>query len=212
MNDYKTSDIKNKLLSVIAEFFIFAIIVLIPALTIYIDLVILQNNIGEISVTEFTQEGLLLITALIFWYGAFKKAHIRGFLILVAGFFTTLFIREMDVFFDKINHDIWFYTAITVALVCVLYAYFFAKGTTLNAFFRFFNTKSYFLLLIGMIILLIFSRTFGSGNLLWSHILTQEYTFVVKTAVQEGLELLGYCFIFCGTILFKYTDYSLDKK
>lgn len=206
--DLNTLKIQNKLVSVTAEFFILLIIVLIPILTIFTDLVILKNNVAEISLTEITQEAFLLITLLIYWYGAWRKEEIRGFLVLVAGFFTTLFIRELDVFFDSISHGFWVYIAITTAILSISYSYFFAKGTNLKPFLDFLDTKTYFLLLIGMIILLIFSRAFGSGNLLWSYLLPGEYLFIVKTAIQEGLELLGYAFIFYGSILLKYRNYS----
>jgi len=196
-------------MSVAIEFFILLLLVLIPILTIFIDLVILENNVREISLTEITQELFLFITLLIYWYGAWKKEQIRGFLVLVAGFFTTLFIRELDVFFDTISHGFWIYVAITIAVTSIFYAYFFAKGTNLKSFFNFLDTKTYFLLLLGMIILMIFSRIFGSGNLLWSYLLPEEYLFIVKTALQEGLELLGYSFILYGSVLLKYKDYNL---
>lgn len=203
-----TLQIKNKLVSVIIEFFILLVIVLIPILTIFIDLVILKNNVEEISFTEITQEIFLLITLLIYWYGAWGKAEIRGFLVLVAGFFTTLFIRELDVFFDAVSHGSWIYIAITTTITPIFYAYFFAKGTNLKPFLDFLDTKTYFLLLLGMIILLVFSRVFGSGNLLWSYLLPEEYLFIVKTAIQEGLELLGYAFILYGSLLLKYKNYN----
>lgn len=149
------------------EFFILTFLALLPVFSVYIDVVILGNNVGEISVTEITQETLLLFTAIIFWYGAFKKPNLRGFLVLVAGFFSCLFIREMDAFLDEIWHGFWFWPALITAMVSIGYARFAAKNTNLKPLMDFINTKPYFLILIGLIILLILSRTFGSGNLLW---------------------------------------------
>lgn len=195
------------------EFFILTFLALLPVLTVYIDLVILGNNLGEISVTEFTQETLLLASAFIFWYGAWKKPNIRGFLVLVAGFFSCMFIREMDAFLDEIWHGFWFWPALFMALGTILYARYVAKNTTLKPLTNFISTKPYFLILIGLIILLVLSRTFGSGNLLW-HAILAENSSRAKTVVQEGLELFGYAFIFYGSLVFHYRDFVsfLSKK
>ncbi len=60
----------NKLINAVIEFFILTFLALLPILSIYIDVIIIGNNVGEISVTEFMQEALLLISAVVFWYGA----------------------------------------------------------------------------------------------------------------------------------------------
>lgn len=196
-----------KIAKATAEFFILTFLALLPIASVYTDLVILGINITEVSVTEITQEVLLLATALIFLYGAWKKPISRGFLVLVAGFFSCLFIREMDVFLDEVWHGFWLWPALLMALVTIIYARFFTKNTTLNSLVAFINTKPYFLLLIGLIILLILSRTFGSGNLLWNFLLPDGDASLVKTVVQEGLELMGYAFIFYGSLVFYHRDF-----
>lgn len=201
------SFIPLKLLFAIAEFFILAIFAILPAITIYIDIVILDNGVGEISITEISQETFLFISAMIFWYGAYKKPTMRGFLVLVAGFFTAMFIREMDAFLDEISHGFWFYLALPFSLFVIFYAYYFAKGTTLKHLLEFINTKPFFLLLCGLIILLILSRTFGSGGLLWDNLLPHEYSSLTKTAIQEALELFGYSFILYGSVVFYYRGF-----
>ncbi len=50
------------------------------------------------------------------------------------------------------------------------------------------------------------SRTFGSGNLLW-HAILEEDSSRAKTVVQEGLELMGYAFIFYGSLVFLHRDF-----
>ena len=197
----------QKIAYAVGEFFILTFLALLPVLSVYTDVVILGNNVGEISVTEITQETLLLFTAIIFWYGAWKKPNIRGFLVLVAGFFSCLFIREMDAFLDEIWHGFWFWPALIMAMVSIGYARFAAKNTNLKPLIDFINTKPYFLILIGLIILLMLSRTFGSGNLLWHDLLPEGNSSLVKTVVQEGLELLGYGFIFYGALDFRHRNF-----
>lgn len=192
----------------VVEFLILVFFALLPLLGVYIDLVILGNDLGEVSVTEIAQETLLLASAIIFWYGALKKPTSRGFLVLVAGFFSCLFIREMDQFLDEIWHGFWFWPALFMALFSIGYTRFFAKNTSFKSLIDFIKTKPYFLILIGMIVLIVLSRTFGSGNLLWHNLPLEEgASFLVKTAVQEGLELFGYAFIFYGALVFHYRDF-----
>lgn len=196
----------KKMTQAVIEFFILIFLALLPVISIYLDVVVLGNDVGEISVTELTQESLLLLAATIFLYGAWKKPVIRGFLILVASFFSCLFIREMDAFLDNIWHGFWFWPALLMALVSIYYARFVAKNTTQKPLTDFINTKPYFLILIGLIVLLVLSRTFGSGNLLW-HAILEENSSRAKTVVQEGLELMGYAFIFYGSLVFNHRDY-----
>jgi hypothetical protein len=42
----------------------------------------------------------------------------------------------------------------------------------------------------------------GSGEMFWKHIINGPDYQVVKTAVQEGLELFGYLFICYGSVVF----------
>lgn len=199
--------LKPKLVAAIFEFFIIALVVLTPIVTIYVDLVILKNNMDEISVTELTQESFLLISVLIYWFCVRKRTEMRGFLVLVAGFFTALFIRELDVYFDIIMHGFWFYVAMTTSLLSIFYVYFFTEKTTLRPLVEFIDTKSYYLLFIGMVLLLIFSRAFGSGTIFWNHIIDEHSLYIVKAVVQEGIELVGYTFIFYGSLLFLKNNY-----
>lgn len=197
----------RKITLAVVEFFILIILAILPMISVYIDVVFLGNGVGEISVTEFTQEALLLFAVIIFWYGAWKKPSSRSFLVLVAGFLSSMFIREMDAFLDEVWHGFWFWPALLMALASIGYARFVSKKTSLKPLLDFINTKPYFLILIGLVVILILSRTFGSGSLLWHDLLPEGNSSLVKTVVQEGLELLGYAFIFYGSLVFLHRDF-----
>ena len=62
------------------------------------------------------------------------------------------------------------------------------------------ESKHFVYISLGLILILIFSRTFGSGHL-WEHVMGDDYTMVYKTVIQEGIELLGYIFVLYGSIL-----------
>ena len=201
----------KKILVAVAAFFILVLLALLPALTVYIDLKILQNGVGEVSLTEFCQESMLLISSLLFFYGAVRHPDKRGFLLLAGGFFLSMFIREWDYLFDKIQHGFWVYPASLTALSCILAAIFACRGTTLRPLAGFINSRPYTFILIGLTALLVLSRTFGSGNLLWSNILPPEYSGSLKTAIQEGLELYGYGLILYGSSLMFCARYTANN-
>lgn len=212
LESFEINQIKNKIFVFFIRFFALSLISILPTMTIFLDLVILKNNVGEISVTEITHEIFLFFTIIIYCYGVLQKEKMRGFLLLVAGFFTVLFVREMDVFLDVVFHGFWFYIAMPISILTIAYVYKFEKDTTIGPLFTFMETKPFFILLLGMIILLVLSRTLGSGNLLWGYLLLTDQVNIVKTVVQEGLELFGYTIIFYGSLIFKYRDYELSSK
>lgn len=194
----------KKIATAVAEFFVLLFMALLPVVTVYTDVVVLGGTLTEISVTEILQETLLLLSAVFFCYGVWKKPAARGFLVLVAGFYGCMFIRETDELLDYIWHGFWVWPALLLAFGSIAYARFCVKGTTLQPMLSFINTKPYVFILIGLIILLVFSRTFGSGNLLWDDALPHGDSSLVKTVVQEGVELLGYTFVFYGSLIFQW--------
>ncbi len=191
----------NRVLKGVGEFFLLALITLVAPLAIYIDITILGNEVGEISVTEFTQEGLLLMSAIIMTVLAVRRPDLRGLFALVAGFFGTMLIREFDFLFDMIWHGFWFWPAITLAIATVLYVLIKCRDTVIEPMARFFDTRAWFFLMAGLIIILVFSRVFGSGNLLWKEIMGEHYSHFFKSALQEGIELLGYLFLATGSVM-----------
>lgn len=186
----------------VGEFVLLSILAILPAASAYIDVVVIGGRVGELSVTEITQVVLLAITVLSLLYGAWQHPSDRGFLMLVAGFFNCALIRELDFLFDKIWHGFWFWPALAVALSTIAYVVVCCKNSVAGPMSNFFATRYSCYILTGLIMLLVFSRTFGSGALLWKHMLEDAYTGMFKSALQEGLELFGYLFITYGSLLF----------
>lgn len=186
----------GSLLKKVGWFLLLAVASLVPALTVYVDMMLFQR-VAETGVTETLQHALVLVTASIFLYRAFVLPDQRGFLLLVAGFFFVVFIRETDGFLDAVRHGFWLYPALVTTLVfCVLAAR--CRQTILEPMLAFAHSNQGVILSIGLAVLLVFSRVFGTGSL-WEVILSDRSTAVlVKTVVQEGLELLGYLLIFLG--------------
>ena len=164
---------------------------------INIDYFFLENNLSEQSLTEIFQQLLLLASVAIFSWSAYKEQESRTFFILVAGFFGCMFLRELDYYFDMIVHGFWFYPTILLAISVIIYS---VKNDEflLRSIRSFGQSKAYFNILIGLVIIMIFSRLFGSGTL-WKEVMNEDYHHIYKTIIQEGLELFGYMFLFIGS-------------
>jgi hypothetical protein len=164
---------------------------------INIDYFFLENNLSEQSLTEVFQQLLLLASVAIFSWSAYKEQESRTFFILVAGFFGCMLLRELDYYFDMIVHGFWFYPTILLASSVIIYS---IKNDEflLRSVRSFGQSKAYFNILIGLVIIMIFSRLFGSGTL-WKEVMNEDYHHIYKTIIQEGLELFGYLFLFIGS-------------
>lgn len=180
--------------------------VLAPVI-VAVDLVVLENGISEVSMTESFQEILLLLCVLLFGYKSMKVPQTRGALVLITGFFLCLLIRELDFFFDTVLwHGAWIWPVALIVLTSCWLAYR-NNDTLFQPATSFLKTRSYVFVMIGFVTLFVFSRIFGSGSLLWESALGEAYNHEFKSALQEGLELFAYAIITQGALLFCRTDW-----
>lgn len=181
------------------KFLALSFITLIAPLAVYIDTNILGTGIREASVTEYSQETLLALSSLAFFVLAYLNRSVRGFAILVGGFFGTMLIREMDQVFDAVFHGFWVYPAILWAGLTIAIATRF-RHNLLATMATAARSHSFVYIVLGLAIVLAFSRVFGTTSL-WLAVLDgSDAAKVVKNTVQEGLELLGYLLIFVGSV------------
>ncbi len=193
----------------LGEILLLTLMVLLPFLSVYIDVTVIGQDVGELSLTELSQSALLLLSVLIFGYSAWEQAENRGCLLLMSGFLACALLREQDAFLDEIWQGFWLYPALLLSFLVVFYAVFRCRSSIIAPIYRFVGTKSYYFLLMGLLVVLVFSRLFGSGGLLWKDILGAAYTARFKGALQEGLELFGYFFIAFGALCFRKKDDKL---
>ena len=190
-----TENIKT-ILSGFAEFIFAALIAAGVVGCIYLDVTVHQN-IVENSFVEYGQEVLLFATTAIFTMQAIAKR--QGGLWLVAGFFGCMFIRELDAYFDEIVHGAWKYFALALMVFVLFKAWRLGKENTIASLAAFMKTRSFVFIFIGLLIVLIYSRLFGMGEL-WKAIMGVDFNRTVKNVVEEGSELWGYALVFWGAI------------
>lgn len=162
----------------------------------YIDI----SNAGIIkdaSYTENLQETLLFISSMIFIYIARKKK--ADGLLLVAGFLLCMFIREWDAVFDALFHGAWKYFAIPIAVIFTYLGIRKGLNSAVGDLEEFIKSKSYDIVVLGLIIVLVVSRVFGSKSI-WLLMSGPDFKYVFKSFIEEGVELLGYMVIFVGSV------------
>ena len=182
--------------------------ILIATAIIYVDILLLDSNLGEQSLVEFSQAGLILLSAVFFALGARRQPEQRGYLALVSTLFLCMFLREQDALFDNIYHGFW---RVPVAVVAIsgLIIVVLNRATFRSSLHRHAQDPSFWIILIGVFLLIVFSRLFGSGQL-WHNVPDQPGLAGAKTVVQECTELMSYALICLGSYLSHRYGYGED--
>ena len=157
----------------------------------------IRNGITENSITELMQEALILISAILFWVGAWRYPTVRSLLVLFAGLFGCMFIRELDALFDKIFHGFWVYPAVLLAVGTILYATRCPK-IDLRQSLDFLTASSFRSVFFGLLTVLVISRIVGAGRIWYFIMGSRSVGRLYKNVIQEGLELWGYALIATG--------------
>ncbi len=174
------------------------IISLIVNLAIRLDTQVYFGAIGEESFTEGAQLVFILFTIITFVRLAQLRPDLKHAAILIAGFFGTIFIRELDALFDLIVHGFWKYPALLIAIAALVYALRDWRQTV-NQLGEILNAPAMKILVCGVILLLVYSRLFGMGSF-WKDVMLDKYVGGVKTVAEEATELLAYCIMFYGAL------------
>ncbi|WP_045376003.1 hypothetical protein [Vibrio campbellii] len=178
--------------SMLSALTIVAISILVN-LSIRVDYVLLGSTLGETSITETLQLIMLAVASWSFFRVSRQESHVSHAAILISGFFAVLMIREMDYWFDMIQHGSWVFPALAVTALACAKAYQSGKGTV-NEMATILQSPYMKLLIGSVILLLVFSRLYGMGSF-WQHVMGEHYVRDVKNISEEGIELLCYSLI-----------------
>ncbi|MBR6021011.1 MAG: hypothetical protein IK066_01175 [Kiritimatiellae bacterium] len=148
---------------------------------------------SESSLVEIAQAVLLAGIAVVLFVAAARRPPLRAGLLLAAGFFLCLFIRENDGWLDRIHHGFWFPVALAAAAVVLLLAWR-SRASLLPGFRALCESRTMPLLVGGLAMLLVFSRLFGA-KALWTEAGLHQIAPVIKTVAEESLELLADAFL-----------------
>lgn len=117
----------------------------------------------------------------------------RGFALAAAALFSSMLVREQNNALKAIAPGLW-QSLVAVIAVLGIHAVRREGARTYAAFMRFVDSRIGGLMVAGLILLLFFSRSFGTG-VLWHEILDDQYRRVAKNAAEEGAELMAYVLI-----------------
>ena len=169
---------------------------------------------GETSPTEFLQTCALIITTALYFREALRRPDMGRALVLVGGFFGCMLIREQDHFLDPISHGCWKWPALALAAICIFHGLR-RPAETLSQLARFIRWRWFPILLVGVVIVLVYSRLFGMGAI-WRGLLSADSWRLAKTAIEESSELLGYLLITFSALIqsweFRHRDHLSECR
>lgn len=177
---------------------------------LWFDVHVLQDKLGEISVTETLQAGMLAAIVVIHFKLVNDSAFMRNCNLLIGGFFLAMLIRELDGLFDLISHGSWVWFALLSSILVIAYT---ARHhrRTLAELSRYPLTPYYGMMISGLLCILVFSRLFGMHSL-WESVLGDEYLRVVKNMVEEGSESFGYTLCLTASIAYYFYQRRSERS
>lgn len=113
----------SEIIKMTKKFFIYSFLFLGLNLILRLDFTYLNLSFVEVSITEFTQSILLLLTSYSFFKIGHKNEKLKRASFLMGSFFIVLLIREQDHYLDNLILGSWFYPALIVSFSEIIYAF-----------------------------------------------------------------------------------------
>jgi hypothetical protein len=158
---------------------------------------------SEYSPIEIIQPGILAICGLLYAWVAKYCVSQRPIAFLFGGMALAFIIRELDYFLDRwVADNFWQFLMGIVAALVIAYTVRHRRRFRI-AWLRLWPSPGMTLLFAGAIVMFAFVPLIGHGPL-WMSILGDDYQRVVKLAVEEFIELLGYFLWLIGTIEYTF--------
>lgn len=154
---------------------------------------------SEFSPVEIVQAILLVACGALMAWVAWCCPTQRPLAIPFGGLALAFFIRELDYFLDRyVADNFWQVMIATIGALVIAYTYRHRRRLQI-ALARLWPSPGLTLLFAGAVILFAFVRLVGHEPL-WLSILGDDYRRVIKLAVEEFIELVGYFMWTIGTI------------
>lgn len=162
-----------------------------------------MNPISPEAWVEVVQEAILLFASIAFMVAAVRVREASGGLWLIAGFLMSLFIRELDCWFDYIRHGAWKYVFVIWLVILTWIIATHARDTIFSGLAHFIRSRAWYLMLAGVVIVLVYSRLYGMKGLWELYAMGSCSSWPgIKSFSEESMELVGYTLIFFSAILY----------
>jgi len=158
---------------------------------------------SEYSPVEIIQPAMLAICGLLFAWVARDCPTQRPIAFAFGGFALVAIVRELDYFFDRLVADnFWQVLVAVIAALAIAYTYRHRKRFRI-AWLRLWPSPGLTLIFAGATIHFGFALAVGHEPF-WVAIMGENYQRVVKLAVEEMIELMGYYLWLIGTIEYAF--------
>ena len=170
-----------------------------------------EYGTSEFSAVEIIQLLILLTCGLLMGWVARHSPTQRPLAFLFGGLALVFMIRELHYFFDQyIIDNLWQVLAGIVGALLIAYCYRHLKRLNI-ALARIWPSPGLTLIFAGAVILFAYSMLVGHEPL-WQAMLGDAYARIVKIAVEEFIELIGYLLWLIGTIEYVYQSKALLQR
>ena len=166
---------------------------------------------SEFSVVEIVQLLLLLVCGTMMGWVAQHSNTQRPLAILFGGLVLIFLVRELHYFFDQyIIDNLWQVLVGISGALLIAYCYRHLKRLSI-ALARIWPSPGLTLIFAGAVILFAYSILVGHEPL-WQAMLGDAYARIIKLAVEEFIELIGYLLWLIGTIEYVYQSKALMER
>lgn len=158
---------------------------------------------SEYSPVELIQPVMLAICALLFAWVAREFASQRPIAFLFGGVAAAGVIRELDYFLDiTVGDNFWQIPVGIIAALLIVYTWRHRRRFRI-AWLRLWPSPGLTLLFAGALVQFPFAQFIGHEPL-WQAISGDGYQRIVKVAVEEFIELIGYCLWLIGSLEYNF--------
>lgn len=170
-----------------------------------------EMGTSEYSPVEFIQSGILVICGLLYAWVARYCPSQRPIAFLFGGMALAFTIRESDYFLDLwVTDNFWQLLIGIVTALVIAYTYRQRRRFRI-AWLRMWPSPGLTLLFAGAVVNFAFVLLVGHTPL-WMAIMGDEYQHIVKIAVEEFIELVGYFLWLIGTIEYTYQARAIAMR
>ena len=170
-----------------------------------------EMGTSEYSPVEFIQSGILVICGLLYLWVARYCPSQRPIAFLFGGTALAFTIRESDYFLDLwVTDNFWQLLIGIVTALVIAYTYRQRRRFRI-AWLRMWPSPGLTLLFAGAVVNFAFVLLVGHTPL-WMAIMGDEYQHIVKIAVEEFIELVGYFLWLIGTIEYTYQARAIAMR
>lgn len=166
---------------------------------------------SEYSPVELIQPGILALCGLLLAWVARYYPSQRPIAFTLGGLALAFIIRELDYFLDRYVADN-FWQAMTAIVLALVITYTFRHRKRFRiAWLRMWPSPGLTLLFAGAVVHFAFVLIVGHEPL-WQAILGDDYRRVIKLAIEEFMELIGYFLWLIGTIEYVFQARALAYR